>query len=1468
MDLANLENYLKTLGTSFTLNATDAHLPAEFQQLLASMPGGKVVLTPGANGITLQDTTLSVTGSTTDTWPVQGLNNLTLSLSSLAIRIDNSGAAPELSAQAHATLPITASINAQVVVSSQMQADQHPWQITLAQPQPVLSVTPSQWLLLGRANTLPFNIPSQLKLLEQMLTVNPAGVQITFYPNSDYEMRYFLQLSAPQAQWTLITDVLSFNGIDLNAFLMTNSISVRLTGHILIEETGMDVAVGLDTSGELLAFLKPTQGTTFPGLAALAKWIGGNTLADTTATGFSNVNFKTSPFDAAISSVSLKFNAPAAQLTELEIISLLSLGALKLDVALRLPHFTISGNLHDGQPVKIKDMLASYGLTTDDVPDNLSIAAANFTAQPSQSFYSANLALNNIWQAGPFNLQKVSATILHYGTGDIAAQFECVLGIGANFTLDLFAEYVDQPTGWRFAGLSDVGSNLSIGDVITELAESFGIANVPQPLRALTLIELAVTYETGTGKFHFGCTGDFTVDDTPVLLTITIDVAPTQAGQTDANTVQRTKGYSARFGGQVTFSGHEFDLIFDTESTGTNVFIASYAETTAQDTINLHDLVSQVSSELANVIPASLTIELKAVKFIFFQDQSKQFSFGLNIGTSLSLSDLPLVGSKLPADLTLAIHSLQFTYNSTPFTPTQVQLINPLLPEAVAKLPEAGMTQGINLAATLQMGASSSLPLSLSNGQSSLNQPAPASSNGSGEQGTGASVAGGSTKWFNVQKQFGIFQFKRVGVEYQNNILMFALDAAMTLGPLTFSLDGLAVGSPLTEFKPTFDLTGLGLAYVQPPLEIIGALLKVPGEQLAPDVAFQYDGLAVIQAEDFSAAAIGSYAQTTAGDPSLFVFAQLSATLGGPPAFYVTGLMAGFGFNRYLAFPAQDEVLNFPLLALAQPPQPGGNVAPQDPMFVLDVLEGRKPATPDSSTKAWLTPKPDQHWLAAGLQFTSFELVQSQALLVVEFGPEFQLNLLGISRMTLPQAADSSDPYAFVEMELDAIFKPQDGFFGLTAILSNRSYVLTPACHLTGGFAFFLWFDSNPNAGQFVITLGGYHPAFKPPNYFPQVPRLGFDWAVSDKVSIKGDAYFALTTSCVMAGGALEALFQDGNLRAWFTAHMDVLISWHPFFFTAHLDVEIGVSYRLDFLFIHKTFSASIGATVDLWGPPTGGRVHVHLSFVTFTVEFGSDNAGQKNQALQWNEFKNLLPAADSVCTLGISSGLYKTKDSATSSSGKAWIVRSGNFKCYAQSAIPVNLAPVIQGEASPGINIKPMNLTGVTSQLSLELHPGSLSNKPVDWTNWTFSPRQQNVPDSLWGAPPIPFTQIPAKPSADVIASQVTGYDLQAPAPKIGASRGPLAIASLGEEYSFPPATVPLSEVVGDSTNYNPSFKSLTIAEIQKVNTSTVAQNRAQLFDALAQAQVFTGTNGTLDHLAAQAEQLFSDSPLIQADQ
>ena len=98
--------------------------------------------------------------------------------------------------------------------------------------------------------------------------------------------------------------------------------------------------------------------------------------------------------------------------------------------------------------------------------------------------------------------------------------------------------------------------------------------------------------------------------------------------------------------------------------------------------------------------------------------------------------------------------------------------------------------------------------------------------------------------------------------------------------------------------------------------------------------------------------------------------------------------------------------------------------------------------------------------------------------------------------------------------------RPREGIVLVQAQLTDNSWLLAPAVRLTGGFAFAAWF-AGANRGQFVLTLGGYHPDFHRDGY-PVVPRLGIVWRIGSAISITGESYFALTSEALMAGLRVE----------------------------------------------------------------------------------------------------------------------------------------------------------------------------------------------------------------------------------------------------------------------------------------------------------------------------------------------------------
>ena len=261
----------------------------------------------------------------------------------------------------------------------------------------------------------------------------------------------------------------------------------------------------------------------------------------------------------------------------------------------------------------------------------------------------------------------------------------------------------------------------------------------------------------------------------------------------------------------------------------------------------------------------------------------------------------------------------------------------------------------------------------------------------------------------------------------------------------------------------------------------------------------------------------GGYGKTN-GVVSFFAVGAVVGPIGGVPAFFVTGIGGGFGINRALIVPTDlSQFADYPLIKALDV----AATSSPDPMQELRQLG------------QFFPPQPGTFWFAAGLSFTSFALVDGIAVVAVQFGDGFEFNLLGLARMALPrpQAAIVS-----IELALVVRVSSKEGVIWVQGQLTDNSWLLYPDVRLTGGFAYVLWF-SGPHRGEFVLTMGGFHPDFHRDGY-PQVPRLGLQWRYGPIV-VKGGCYFALTSEAVMAGVdvSVSADFGCAWARLSFGAH-------------------------------------------------------------------------------------------------------------------------------------------------------------------------------------------------------------------------------------------------------------------------------------------------------------------------------------------
>ena len=897
--------------------------------------------------------------------------------------------------------------------------------------------------------------------------------------------------------------------------------------------------------------------------------------------------------------------------------------------------------------------------------------------------------------------------------------------------------------------------NIPIGHLIDYLSNELGIGDIPDCIKSMNLEDLEVTYDTGSHDFSFLCKGTIEIEGSNVTMQVTIKAIHQGNGK-----------YTRKIEGYITISTsnnteYKFDINFETSTSQASTFQCFVAGFSApsDSKIILKDLIQPLSDDIASIIPDGFAIQLKSLYFALYKDlQSKtKFIFGVNISAAFSLSQIDIIGKVMPKEQALGLNNLQLLLVSDSMTVDQITAVNSIIPAEYFKLPSSkDILQGNQLPKAFYLFADLAIGEQIKTFNLTLGAQKPQYN---------MLVVSSSTvptpKWFDIQKGLGPIYFSRLGVAYKNDRLYIDIDASLTISGFTLHLDGFCVSTLLHDFSPQFSIDGLSLDFRSGPLEIGGGFLRTQ-DPLDSSVTI-YNGEAIIKTSAFSISGMGSYAYYHQ-QPSLFAFIMLNYPLGGPPYFFVTGLAGGFGYNRGLVMPSLDNLSSFPLVqgATTSPQSPSNPFygKQQDTSSLLDVLNKYIPISIG------------EKWIAAGIQFTSFEILNSFALVTVLFGTEFEVALLGTSKLCFPQKINPTLVNATLAFE--ASFKPSVGTLLMQAKLTNDSYILTPDCHITGGFAFCLWFKPSNYAGDFIVTLGGYHPQFIPPSHYPVVPRLGFNWKIDSNISIKGGLYLALTPSCFMVGGDMEAVWELGPLKAWFNMGANFIISWKPYHYDAEMYINFGVSYtfriKLLFISITKTLSFSLGADLHLWGPDFTGVARIHLYIISFTISF--NNAPKEPPKFGWADFKtSFLPdkvtapkksdvcatksaqicdgeTEKTVCSIKLSDGMLK--DMSSQSGGTDWIVSAENICIITDTVIPAKSHSITtDARTVPSADNWSWNtnfgigMVKVESDNFLSEHSITLTcDQDISDVILNIKPILKNVPKALWEKRDAGFTE------------------------------------------------------------------------------------------------------------------------------
>ncbi len=595
--------------------------------------------------------------------------------------------------------------------------------------------------------------------------------------------------------------------------------------------------------------------------------------------------------------------------------------------------------------------------------------------------------------------------------------------------------------------------------------------------------------------------------------------------------------------------------------------------------------------------------------------------------------------------------------------------------------------------------------------------------------------------WIAIQKGFGPIYIEQVGfgttvTQDQLVDISLLLDGRVSIAGLTAAVDDLKLTFMITSnasiFDPSrweVDLAGLAVEGNLAGVTLAGGLRKFGTGDNA-----EYIGMLLARLGVYGLSVYGGYGSKEVENgervTSFFAFGAINGPIGGPPAFFLTGIGGGIGINRDLIFPTDlSRFGEFPFIKALDPAAaPSG-----DPMAELVALRDIFPM------------KRGDFWFAAGVSFTSFALVDGIAVISVKIGDGFELAMLGLARLALPRPQ-----VALVSMELGLIarFSTKEGVLWVQAQLTENSWLLHELVRLTGGYAYVAWFDG-PRRGELVLTIGGFHPSFHRDGY-PLVPRLGFSWHLSSAIAAKGEIYFAMTSEALMAGGKIEVSAQFGSAWAEVKFGVDGIVYYDPFSYQVEAYARIAAGVTIDVWIGEVTISVSLGARLMVEGPKFHGTATFEVGPIELTIPFG-DRQNGTTQRLPWSVFVpkyleeagtntarclSALPGKGSLPP-GVGASGTNEKGTANGSAEKPFEVFS-EFEITITTTIPtrtLSIAGTSEGHPpSRNIGLAPVGADNVDTVLELHLRDTS----STDHLQKLFKDvqRTSGFPVGVWGDP------------------------------------------------------------------------------------------------------------------------------------
>jgi hypothetical protein len=182
-------------------------------------------------------------------------------------------------------------------------------------------------------------------------------------------------------------------------------------------------------------------------------------------------------------------------------------------------------------------------------------------------------------------------------------------------------------------------------------------------------------------------------------------------------------------------------------------------------------------------------------------------------------------------------------------------------------------------------------------------------------------------------------------------------------------------------------------------------------------------------------------------------------------------------------------------------------------------------------------------------------LISVELGLMIQVPDPVILAILGVVRVQLP---DKKAPIINLQANfIGAVDFEERYMFFFAALFESR----LATYRIEGEMYFSISWGNQPN---FLFTVGGFHPAFKPPplrHLNGPLKRITINLLPTDNPRLTIQAYFAVTANTVQFGASVDFLFKVKKFRVVGYLYLDALFQFNPFYFI--VDFGAGLSVML-----------------------------------------------------------------------------------------------------------------------------------------------------------------------------------------------------------------------------------------------------------------------------------------------------------------